>query len=281
MKMAVAVINGQSTQEQFFSVELKHRIVEEYTKITERHIEEDLIFQEVYWGDIVKEEHAVFLEKANYKNDLTYMNMRQLFVDLMGTAIAYTPLSGKSIYNEINQRIKEQLEKLANHRRVDNENTPLIILAHSFGSVAISNYIWDMQQKKKQQGNIDGLSPLEQFDTLAGVITFGSPMGLFSLQHTPFNQPISKVGEKITSPIKERVKWLNFYDKDDVLAFPLKKLNDNYDAEVDEDIEINVGGVATSWNPACHFGYWEDRDFYKPVAKYLSDLAAEHDFGKS
>jgi hypothetical protein len=28
----------------------------------------------------------------------------------------------------------------------------------------------------------------------------------------------------------------------------------------DEDNEINVGGLVTSWNPAAHSAYWEDND---------------------
>ena len=30
--------------------------------------------------------------------------------------------------------------------------------------------------------------------------------------------------------------WINFYDPDDVLAFPLKGLSEEYDVAVDEDV---------------------------------------------
>lgn len=70
------------------------------------------------------------------------------------------------------------------------------------------------------------------------------------------------------------VRWLNFYDKDDIIAYPLKGLSEHYAAAVSDEQEINVGSAATSWNPSCHNGYWEDPDFYKPVARYLGELRA-------
>ena len=52
----------------------------------------------------------------------------------------------------------------------------------------------------------------------------------------------------------------------------LKGINDAWNQAVSEEYEINVGSAATSWNPACHNEYWDDGDFFKPVAKYLAGL---------
>jgi hypothetical protein len=65
-------------------------------------------------------------------------------------------------------------------------------------------------------------------------------------------------------------RWWNYYDKDDVLGYPLKPISPSYDAVVDEDIEINVGGFATSFTPKSHTEYWTDNDFTEPVAKFLT-----------
>ena len=279
MKLAIAVIHGMGSEDQFFSVELKHRITEQYVNFEEGRMEEDLIFQELHWGDLIKEQQQSLLTKVNYKKDLTYMNLRELFVDYVGATLAYR----KSLYEIIQNRVKENLSQLCSHKRVDPDNTPLVVLAHSFGSVIMSDYIYDLQKKQAEatDGKIAGISNLEQFRTLAGFITFGSPMAMFSLQdNSDFAKPINVVGADLPEKLQERVKWDNYYDKDDILAYPLKGINDTYNDVVDGDYEINVGSAATSWNPACHNGYWEDKDFYKPVAKYLAELQAEHTFWK-
>lgn len=277
MKLAIAVIHGMGSEDQFFSVELKHRITEEYVNQEEGRHEDDLIWQELYWGDLVRDQQKQLLENANYKKDLTYMNLRELFVDHLGSTLAYRT----SMYDVIHARIKENLSKLCSHHRIDAESTPLVVLAHSFGSIIMSDYIYDIQKRQAEVegGKLEGISNLEQFRTLAGFITFGSPMTLFSLQeNSEFNKPINIVGAALSDKLKERVKWNNYYDKDDIIAYPLKGLNKTYKKLINEDHEINVGSAATSWNPACHNGYWEDKDFYKPVAAYFAELRAKHTF---
>ncbi len=81
MKLAIAVIHGMGSEDQFFSVELKHRITEEYVSEEEGRHEDDLIWQEIYWGDLVKDQQQSLLKRANYKKDLTYLNLRELLVD--------------------------------------------------------------------------------------------------------------------------------------------------------------------------------------------------------
>ena len=276
MKLAIAVIHGMGSEDQFFSVELKHRITESYVDEEYGRHEDDLIFHEIHWGDLVKDQHTEFLGSMNYKNDLTYLNLRELFVDYIGATLAYRT----TVYDAIQKRVSENLAKLCTHRRIDPDKTPLVVMAHSFGSVIMSDYISDMQKKQAEAGgNIDGTSNLEQFNTMAGFITFGTPMALFSLQHHhDIAEPINVVGSALPEAIKAKVRWDNFYDKDDVIAYPLKGVSDAYNNAVSEDHEINVGSAATSWNPACHNGYWEDKDFYKPVAKYFADLRSDKSF---
>ena len=81
--------------------------------------------------------------------------------------------------------------------------------------------------------------------------------------------------------MKKRARWYNFYDKDDIIAYPLKGLSEEFNSNVHGDFEINVDSAATSWNPACHTGYWEDKDFYRPVADFIGELRAPHSFWQS
>lgn len=274
-RLAVAIIHGIGSEKEFFSVELKHRIVQEYLKgDPDNRMEDDLLFHEIYWGDLVKDEHGELLKQLDYRNELTYQGVRNMFVDFMRLGLSYRKGSGSGLYEAIHGRIKESLAKFATHRHVDTDSTPMVLMAHSFGSVIMSDYIHDLAN------NGADLSPFESFQTLAGIITFASPLGVYSAHHDDFHGPMPKVGKALEDGLKDRVKWLNFYDKDDVVAYPLKNVSEDYNQAVDEDIEINVGSAATSWNPACHTGYWEDKDFYKPVAQYLGEVRAPHDFWK-
>ncbi len=271
-RLAIAVIHGLGSEEEFYSVELKHRITEEYLKGAEGRLEDDLLFHEIYWGDLVKEELESFREKANYKGDLTYQNLRQIMTDTQALSLLYTP--GTEVYESINNRIKDGLRKFASHRRVDTESTPLVVLAHSYGGVMMTHFIRMMKESTSELNNFETLK------TLAGYITFGNPQGIYALNsaNSELGLSCSIIGEALPADMAKRAKWYNFYDKDDIVAYPLKGLSDDFNAHVDGDFEINVGSAATSWNPGCHTGYWEDKDFYKPVAEFIGELRAPHAF---
>lgn len=273
-RLAIAVIHGLGSEEEFYSVELKHRITEEYVKGAEGRLEDDLLFFEIYWADLVRDELESFRSKANYKGDLAYQNLRQIMTDTQAVALLYTP--GTEFYEAINNRIKDGMRKFASHRRVIPEETPLVVLAHSYGGVMMTHFIRSMQNTESQ------LSNFETMKTLAGYITFGNPLGLYTMNgiDSELGQSCKVAGEALPKDLAKRAKWYNFYDKDDIVAYPLKGLSDEFNADVDGDFEINVGSAATSWNPACHTGYWEDKDFYKPVAEFIGELRAPHSFWK-
>ena len=48
-------------------------------------------------------------------------------------------------------------------------------------------------------------------------------------------------------------EWINFYDRDDVIAYPLRSLNPAYKAVITDDREINVGGSCGELEPARSF----------------------------
>lgn len=271
-RLAIAVIHGLGSEEEFYSVELKHRITEEYVKGAEGRLEDDLLFFEIYWADLVRDELEAFRKKANYKGDLAYQNLRQIMTDTQALALLYTP--GTEVYESINNRIKDGMRKFSSHRRVNPDETPLLVLAHSYGGVMMSHFIKSMQESNSQ------LSNFETMKTLVGYVTFGNPQGMYTLNglDSELGHSCKITGEALPADLAKRSRWYNFYDKDDIVAYPLKGLSEEFDKNVDGDFEINVGSAATSWNPACHTGYWEDKDFYKPVADFIGELRAPHSF---
>lgn len=98
----------------------------------------------------------------------------------------------------------------------------------------ISNYIWDIKKKDTAEGGSEeGGSDFENMKTLAGFVSFGSTLPLFSFKQ------ISTAYEEL-----ERL----------------------------QDREIDVGGALTSWNPLSHRKYWTDNSFTRPVSKLIADL---------
>ncbi len=165
------------------------------------------------------------------------------------------------------------------------KDKPLVVIAHSLGAQIISNYIWDRQAeanatRRKRGMNRYGRTDFERMKTLAGIVTFGCNIPLFSLaydkivsiefppkalvQHFPNKTAAAK--------LRKAAQWLNFYDPDDVLGYPLQPLSESYAKTVSEDKPINAGGMFSSWNPLSHSEYWTDNDFTKPVATMLSNL---------
>lgn len=285
-RLAVAIIHGIGSEDKHYSTEFKHRVVERYLKGNKlrsngnNRREDDLLFHEIYWGDLLQQINDDLLQRLDYRNELTYTSVRQLFIDYMNLGLAYDRNADSGLYQAIHGRISDSMKKLAAHHHVDPDSTPVVLLAHSFGSVIMSHYIQDLNQAKNDEKNRQ-LSNLERFETLAGIITCGSPLAIYDSLTERLPSPINKSGKALDTHLAEQVKWLNFYDKDDIVAYPMKNINQAYKDAVTEDYEINVGSAATSWNPACHTGYWEDKDFYRPVADYLGELRTVDEYWDS
>jgi hypothetical protein len=231
----------------------------------------------IYWADIVQPRQTEYLDNARRQGDLNCNRLRAFVVSNLGDASAYQrigprssaePSSGAatSTYLEIHQRIQESIHNLY-VEQLHGADQPMVILAHSLGGHIMSNYIWDRQHAN----DTTDLSDFEQMETLAGIITFGCNLPLFTFAYNPV-VPIRFPGNQLPDNIQERAKWVNYYDSDDVLAYPLKAINSAYDAVVEADIEINVGNLLTSWNPLSHAGYWTDDDFTIPVAEFIKSL---------
>ena len=149
---------------------------------------------------------------------------------------------------------------------LEGESVPLIVMAHSLGGHIMSNFIWDRQKSPPA-----GLSDFEKMKTLAGMVTFGCNIPLYTFAYKKV-VPIKFPAPGLKKPIRDKAKWLNFFDPDDILGWPLKPLSTGYREVVTKDVPINVGGWLASWNPASHSGYWTDNDFTKPVSRFIASL---------
>ena len=111
---------------------------------------------------------------------------------------------------------------------------------------------------------------LEKGETLTALYTMGSPLAVWSLRFEDFGVPITFPPAGLIEPYNAPAEWVNLYDRDDVIAYPLKSLNAAYEHNVTEDVAVNVGSVLTMWNPAAHVGYWTDGEVIRRISAGLA-----------
>ncbi|MFV1969355.1 MAG: hypothetical protein ACC628_28370 [Pirellulaceae bacterium] len=156
---------------------------------------------------------------------------------------------------------------------------PVVIIAQSLGGQVLSNYLWDAQKYQANPGSVDigfWRDPHAFAQQIAGRNSFTADELRFLaggtlryLYTTGCNIPIFVAAHAVSQiiPIKKTrpdFEWHNFYDKDDVLGWPLEDLSPAYGNLV-TDTRINagqgiIGWLFKSWNPASHGEYWGDDD---------------------
>jgi pimeloyl-ACP methyl ester carboxylesterase len=230
-------------------------------------------FKAAYWGDLLESREESLLRRMCAGGDLDWVRIRrELVVSGFGDAIAYLgPATAESpYYGAIHARIETALDEL--QEQLDgHEHAPVVIVAHSLGCAVVSNYLWDAQRETPWAR---GETPFTRGETVAGLITMGCNLPLFTMALRP--NEVSAVALpgahaeqafRDKAGFREHAGWFNFYDPDDVLGYPLKPVSASYAKAVREDIAINTGPV---WS--AHTSYWTDNDVTVPVAKRLVAL---------
>ena len=140
--------------------------------------------------------------------------------------------------------------------------------------------------------------PFRRLETLAGFVTMGCNMPLFTFTfgpdkivpittgRTPTDHPAFP-GIGLPPNVKTKAQWLNFYSRNDLLGYPLKPLNGAYAAEPRiTDIPVVSAGrlkrLLCSPYPAlatyaAHTGYWTHRPVIRRTAALLTDIITADD----
>lgn len=298
MKVNVAIIHGIGKNESGYAKPLVEGISRQFKRHLRNILKNDIdikneiSFQEIVWDDILGENQEklkkIFEEefgrrkkiaqKGALKRFILFAVFTLLFFFLISAwcwrivfialALAFSfgkkmliPLRtafaaefvndiigyrNKEAYQAISQRIKECLAQF--HATPAKE--PFTFVSHSLGTVISSDFVYDLQKRNGE---------FHQNLTLWNFFTMGSPLALFSLQYGP---------ELFKSPIHledSRGKWINILDADDVIAYPLKPLNEEYAKLVDSDMYIETGllGVA-------HIRYWNNTKVHEVIGHKLA-----------
>jgi pimeloyl-ACP methyl ester carboxylesterase len=284
-RLAVAIVHGIGSQAPNFSDALQAKIVTRFAeraKVSRTVAEEALVFQPVYWAPVLLDREQRLWEKLAAGGSLGWTSMRRFMVEFAADAIAYQPMpSERNVYTDVHAVLADALANVVKRAGPD---LPLVVIAHSLGTVIASNYLYDLQESARRlaAGRMDlvpasvrkriGDTPLERGETLAWLFTMGSPIGIWSLR---YENPDFGVPIRVPAPAFARAHagircgWINVYDEDDVIGYPLKGL---YPDAILADVRVNVGNLLSSWNPLSHNAYWADGDVTDRISDDLADF---------
>ena len=160
--------------------------------------------------------------------------------------------------------------------QLESPDCPVVIIAQSLGAQVISSYLWDAQRSRGiwepqhiaafgiKTPNRDAFLKLA---TTRYLLTTGCniPLIVSGLEHViPIDKP------------NDEFRWLNYYDQDDVLGWPLKDMYDYEDTSArPEDVVVSVGNLLTSWNPLSHSAYWTSPSFIRAAGSLIKQLLSK------
>jgi len=255
-------------------------------------LRERATFHAVYYQDILQKNEQLVWERVDSASKVHYDGLRKFM--LFGFADAAGLENRKEEPGSVYELAQGQVARalLAAHvSNPANPDLPVVFLAHSLGCQVLSSYIDDAQKAlgggRATAGiwrDIDAwsrpalgrlLTDREKHflsaGTCAGLVTTGCNIPIFVAAHKEMHiKPIA--------PPTALFHWLNLYDPDDVLGWPLQPLSAGYRALV-EDRTINAGQGAVnwlmkSWNPLSHNSYWQDGEVLEPLAAMLRRLVS-------
>ncbi|MEW6021598.1 MAG: hypothetical protein AB1807_05610 [Pseudomonadota bacterium] len=244
-------------------------------------LRERLACYSVYYQDILQKNEQLVWNRVDRQSKVHYDELRKFM--LFGFADAAGLENRKEIPGSVYELAQGEIARNLLGACMANHAMPVVFLAHSLGCQVLSSYLYDAQKARAggrvEAGvwrDIDGwarmavgrvLSEREKLylagGTCSGLLTTGCNIPIFVAAHR--NMHIKPI-----APPTPIFHWLNLYDPDDVLGWPLQPLSEDYRVLV-EDRAINAGqGAVTwmlkSWNPLSHGAYWQDNAVLEPLA---------------
>lgn len=278
-KIGVIVIHGvgsqggarpKATDDLTFSEDMARRVRRKLANDADR-----IAWREVFWSDILQPRQQAYLNEIRDKTNAD--TPRGFVMSAMSEAAAYRKTTDGSapLYEQIHSRLELAIRDIEADIGPDGQ---LLILAHSLGGHVISNYIYDLQRFESRTGERRFSSSLQNMRTVAGLMTFGCNIPVFLFGHRPDEvTPIGYPGVDLPNDQQIMTWWQNFYDKQDVLAYPLGPAAPCYAKMVSDrhlrDVPIHLGAPQMqSWDPLTHGSYWDDAELIAPVAHYIGKM---------
>jgi len=248
-----------------------------------------VVMRSVYYQGILHDNQRLVWDRTAATGKVRYDSLRKFVLYGLGDAAGLE--NRKEIPGSVYELAQGEIAEALLSAHALQPDMPVVFVAQSLGGQVLSSYIYDAQKAAAGQPvgagiwrNIDAWAVATQGraltaserafvagGTCAGLVTTGCNIPIFVAAHKEMHIiPIA--------PPTSLFKWINFYDPDDVLGWPLQPLSQGYRALV-EDRAINAGGgiaglLARSWNPLSHNNYWEDAAVLDAIAAMLRRLTA-------
>lgn len=280
-KVALLTLHGMGEAREDYSDDL----IAGLTKRLQARIKDVVVRSVHYRKPLQANENAVW-RRVKAHNGVHYDDLRKFL--LFGFADAAGLESRKEIpgsaYEDAQIEIARAMLKACD---VLGGDGPVVVISQSLGCQVFSCYLYDAWKHAK--GETPGIwADIDRFGKaiagrdltsreksfLAGAtvrrwITTGCNIPIFVAAHKQM-----KV-KPIEAPTQD-FRWLNLYDPDDVLGWPLQPLSEGYRTLV-EDRAINSGRGAVdwilkSWNPMSHTAYWRDEQVLGPLEAMLREF---------
>lgn len=208
------------------------------------------------------------LPKVPFVPRVEWPTLKWAFTYFVGDIVAYQMTNNsREVYDAIHAHVSRALERLAQRA----PSAPLCVISHSLGTVVASDHFYDLRPKKQEPFAPD--DALERGETLTFFYTLGSPIALWMVRYGKLDSPIQLPGRKSADPqVRAAAQWINFYDPDDIVGYPLKSLSSEYDCAVNEDRAVYVGPPILRRTPISHVAYWNDPAVMRPIAQRLAQL---------
>lgn len=271
-----------------------------------RELQDFVHFRSVFWAGTVREHQRDYFGRASNTGFMWHKRLRRYVIEGLGDAAAYqkTRHRKNSVYYAVQNAISDKISTLESRGR---ERMPLIFIGHSLGCHVISSYLWDInkltqrteadiaddedQDERALWRDLKDATPLRRLKTLAGIVTLGSNMPMFTFTFGPDavypitsqvelgNGNVGKPafpGAELPESLQKKARWLNYYSKTDLLGFPLKALNDKYrNSEKIEDICVRSESpwfIPYVWCLKSHTRYWTNGTVLKGSAQLIQDI---------
>jgi len=243
----------------------------------------------VYYQKILQDNQNLVWERTRTQSTVRYADLRKFVLFGFGDAAGLE--NRKEIPGSVYELAQGEIARTLLSAHAMRPGMPVVFVAQSLGCHVLSSYLYDAQKAAKGLAvgagiwrNIDAWADATLGRALtASEKTFLRGGTCAALVTTGCNIPIFVAAHKIMHvvPIDRPTtlfKWINFYDPDDVLGWPLRPLLGGYENLVEDRVVNASGGVASlllrSWNPLAHNSYWDDATVIDTIAAMLRRLAA-------
>ncbi len=229
--------------------------------------DEKIQFESVFYQDLLQGNQEDYWNEIDDKYNLKWDFLRKfmLFSFSDAASIEHSLRNNQKLYRDVHSRIAKAFDNAL--EKLGSVDKPVIIIPHSLGGEQVTNYLWDAMHNKRffdenEQGT-DDQKAFRRMKSCKLLVTTGC------------NIPIFRVGleePKLFPQPNPDFEWRNYFDKHDVLAYPIKDMSDEFNVSWITDKEVSVGGLLSGWNPASHGQYWDDKDVVKPIAQEITNL---------